>query len=214
MLPPLIYILTCFLFNVQALAEDSKFDLSWVKSLNQQAETFARSHQVEAKEIIDQALKTSTQQKHCRVAENLAHQAEKGVRQNLELSDSERNERYLSLLVFVSFSIPLETFKTLTAQVNQVGGKVVFRGLVKNSFKETAEKVKELQQEVIIDPTLFEEYQIEVVPTFVLRRGSKKKDYDQLSGNVSLEYVLEQFTSLGSLRPEALSLLKKLRRTP
>lgn len=210
MLPPLGYLFIFLVFNLSARAEESPYDLSWVKALNRETEKLSQSSQAEAKSVIDQALKASTQQKHCRVAENLAHNAEENVRQNLEFSDSERHARYPNLLVFVSFSMPVETLKSLAKQVNQIGGKIVLRGLVNGSFKQTAEKIKDLQKEVIIDPTLFDEYQVKVVPTFVLRNA--KEEHDQLSGNVSLEYALEQMSSKGTTKTETLELLNKLRK--
>ena len=222
-----ISLLSFFLFIKMAQADEKGIDsrdhssrtsLSWVKDLNVQAEKLAQTYQIEAKAIVQDAINSSSQQKHCQVAKDLAHQAEDIVRENLELSESEHSVRYPQLLVFISFSMPVETLKTLASQVNQAGGKVVLRGLVNGSFKNTAEKIKELQQEVIIDPTLFESYQIKVVPTFVLReknaKEGKEEAYDQLSGNVSLEYVLEQFSSLGTTRTEALHLLKALRSVP
>ena len=210
MLPPLGYLFIFLVFNLSARAEEGQYDLSWVKALNREAEKLSQSSQTEEKAIVDQALKASTQQKHCRAVESLAYNAEENVRQNLELKDSENHLRHPILLVFVSFSMPLGTLKTLVIQVNQVGGKVVFRGLVNGSFKQTAEKIKDLQEEVIIDPTLFNEYQVKVIPTFVLR--NTKEEHDQLSGNVSLEYALEQMSSKGTTKTETLKLLNKLRK--
>ena len=88
-------------------------------------------------------------------------------------------------LVFVSFSMPKASLKALVKQVNQADGKLVFRGLVNGSFKQMAEKLKELGAEVWIDPTLFEKYKITAVPTFVCRGR-------RLTGNVSLDYALKQ----------------------
>ncbi len=89
------------------------------------------------------------------------------------------------LLVFVSFSMPKSSLKTLAKQVNKADGKLVFRGLVNGSFKQMAEKLKELGEEVWIDPTLFEKYKITAVPTFI-HMGRR------LTGNVSLDYALKQ----------------------
>ena len=237
MLRSLVYLLIVLCLSFSVRAGENTFDHSWVKDLNVQVEKLANTYQIEAKAIVQDAISSASQQKHCRVAKDLAHQAENIVRENLELSESEHSVRYPHLLVFVSFSMPLEVLKTLAIQVNQVGGKVVLRGLVNGSFKNTAEKVKELQQEVIIDPTLFESYQVKVVPTFILQNKATKKDeetdsgksnsspvpsrrgdedrlYDRLSGNVSLEYVLDQFATLGTTRTEAIELLKKLRNAP
>jgi len=96
------------------------------------------------------------------------------------------DDKYPDLLVFVSFSMPMETLKTLNQQAIQHGGKLVFRGLVNNSFKEMALKLRELSAEALIDPTLFEKYQITQVPAIV-------KGHHKIVGNISLTYALEQF---------------------
>lgn len=147
-----------------------------------------------------------------------------------------RDPRYPQLLVFVSFSMPMPTLKALARDVNHVGGKLVLRGLVKGTFSEgnfpegsssegnfptgsfpkTLIKLQELQEEIIIDPTLFEAYQVERVPTFVLREkttesAEEKMTYDVLMGNVSLEFVLEQFAEKGDVKEQAKQLLQNLR---
>ncbi|HQS84686.1 MAG: type-F conjugative transfer system pilin assembly protein TrbC [Alphaproteobacteria bacterium 16-39-46] len=124
--------------------------------------------------------------------------------------------RYPELLVFVSFSMPIETLKVLAMQVNAIGGAIVFRGLEHGSFKNAAIKLKELGQESLIDPTLFEAYGVTDVPTFILREktteeANTKVLQDRLSGNVSLTHVLEQFSEQGDVQEVAQSLLKKLR---
>ena len=124
--------------------------------------------------------------------------------------------RYPELLVFVSFSMPIETLKVLAMQVNAIGGAIVFRGLEHGSFKDTVLKLKELGQEVLIDPTLFEAYGVTSVPTFVLREkpteeADTKVLHDRLSGNVSLTHVLEQFVELSDVPEIAQFLLNKLK---
>jgi type-F conjugative transfer system pilin assembly protein TrbC len=103
---------------------------------------------------------------------------------------------------------------------------VVLRGIVREkfptgsssegSFPETLIKLQELQEELLIDPTLFEAYQIEAVPTFVLREKptenvEEKITHDVLRGNVSLEFALEQFTEKGDVKERAQKLLQHLR---
>lgn len=103
-------------------------------------------------------------------------------------------ERYPSLLIFVSFSMSMATLKQLSQQADQAGGKLVFRGLINNSFKATIPKLKELGSEVLIDPTLFRTYKVDKVPAFVL-------SHDILYGNVSLSYALKKFAENGEVRP-------------
>ncbi len=213
-------------FTTLAQAEDKTCGLghalSWVKELNLQAEKLSTTSQQDAQAIVEIATKAASQGKQCAVAQNLVHQGEKSVRQTLthahkNVSKDEDNIRYPKLLVFVSFSMPLESLKALGTHVNQLGGRLVLRGLLNDSFRETAQKLKDLQEEVIIDPPLFEAYQVERVPTFVLRqkdtdRAEEEAVHDRLVGNVSLEYALEQFTSSGETHPEAAELLHVLRK--
>src|SRR5262249_16418139 len=113
-------------------------------------------------------------------------------------------ERYPRLLIFVSFSMPMATLKQLSQQAEECGGKLVFRGLVKESFKETIPKLKELGSEVLIDPTLFRTYKIDKVPAFVLQKKSptfpgELVPHDVLYGNVSLTYALKTFADKGEI---------------
>jgi type-F conjugative transfer system pilin assembly protein TrbC len=203
-------------FMTSALAEGDSpnhgSDPSWIKELTHQAEALSKTHQDEARSIVEGAI--AAQPKSCIAAKELVHHGNEIIHESLETRESE--SRYPRLLVFVSFSIPLPTLKALGSQVNAVGGNLVLRGLVKGSFKETAAKIKELQEEILIDPTLFESYGISSVPTFVLRSEGKGSaggsssgltpEDKLLSGNVSLEYALEQFALSGD--QEAIYLLK------
>ncbi|MBP9776883.1 MAG: type-F conjugative transfer system pilin assembly protein TrbC [Alphaproteobacteria bacterium] len=220
------FFIFCMSFTTLAQAEEKTCGLghalSWVKELNLQAEKLSTTSQQDAQAIVEIATKAASQGKQCAVAQNLVHQGEKSVRQTLthahkNVSKDEDNIRYPKLLVFVSFSMPLESLKALGTHVNQLGGRLVLRGLLNDSFRETAQKLKDLQEEVIIDPPLFEAYQVERVPTFVLRqkdtdRAEEEAVHDRLVGNVSLEYALEQFTSSGETHPEAAELLHVLRK--
>lgn len=213
-------------FTTLAQAEEKTcgldHDLSWVRELNLQAEKLSTTSQQDAQAIVEIATKTASHGKQCAVAQNLVHQGEKSVRQTLthahpNLAKDGDNIRYPKLLVFISFSMPLDSLKALGSHVNQLGGRLVLRGLFNGNFRETAQKLKDLQEEVIIDPPLFEAYQVEHVPTFILRQKNTDKAeeeavHDRLTGNVSLEYVLEQFTSSGETHPEAAELLHVLRK--
>jgi conjugal transfer pilus assembly protein TrbC len=104
------------------------------------------------------------------------------------------------LLIFVSFSMPEEVFLSLSKEIEKLGsGALVIRGLPKNSFKELAKKVFHLRERgvkspISIDPNKFEEYHIDSVPTFVRIKG---KDFDKITGNITLNYALEQFDKKG-----------------
>lgn len=211
-------------------------DLSWVNALNRQANSFSHSPQKDAQVIVQNVLSSASDTKNCSQAKELVRFGETGIRQTLmingnpkELSGLRATETgvkdthmddvfpYPKLLVFVSFAMPTESLKALNAQVSRIGGKLVLRGLVKGNFRETAQKLKELQIDIIIDPTLFEAYQVSRSPTFILRNASttnveEEVVFDLMTGNVSLEYVLEQFSAHGDAQHEALEMLKTLRR--
>lgn len=227
-------------------------DLVWVDQLNYQASNLSESNQREAKAIVNNVLNQGFKSKSCTVAQDLARQGEESIRQTLmgtdshqglSQVDSKRNDFvYPNLLVFVSFSMPGASLKALHAQVTRLKGKLVLRGLINGSFRETAQKLKDLQIEAIIDPILFEAYQAnsaqnhstlaslraksakktanfgpaQLGPMFVLRgtptnKADENVVFDCLTGNVSLEYVLEQFANNGETHSLAFELLKTLR---
>ena len=122
-------------------------------------------------------------------------------------------KRYPTLLVFVSWGMPLASLKDLGAQVSKLGGMMVFRGLLESSFRKTAEKLKELGTSATLDPTLFEAYGVKAVPTFIVRTeetdtAEDRPSQDRMTGNVTLVHALEQFAEKGEARHEAARLLE------
>jgi conjugal transfer pilus assembly protein TrbC len=107
---------------------------------------------------------------------------------------------YAGLNVFVSFSMGDETLKTLSQDVKKAKGKLLIKGLLNNSFKDTALKLQELGLVLDVDPKAFEENDIKVVPTFVVHKKGVK---DVLKGNVSLKYALETIEKSGENQIEA-----------
>lgn len=95
-----------------------------------------------------------------------------------------------SLYVFVSFSMPLHAIKELALQAEKHQARLIVRGLVDNSFKKTVQKISEFKSGLEINPTLFKEFNVKNVPTFVLLEKGQEKN--RLSGNVSLTYAAEQ----------------------
>jgi type-F conjugative transfer system pilin assembly protein TrbC len=243
MLPPLKWKFGILSLGVMCMTSvkgnrcSQKHDLSWVDKLNFQTETLSKSSQ-ESQTIVQNALESASNAKNCSSAKELVRLGEEGIRQTLmingnpkELSGSRTTETgvnntriddtapYPKLLVFVSFSMPSEALKALNTQVKRLGGKLVLRGLANGSFQQTAQKLKELQIDMIIDPTLFEAYGIKHSPTFILRSApttsaEEEVVFDLMTGNVSLEYVLEQFSYHGNTQAEALKMLKTSRREP
>ena len=74
-------------------------------------------------------------------------------------------------LAFASFSLPKNTLVTLLQDMKRVGGAVIFRGLIDNDFKKTMQAVRDLGAQdggALIDPTLFQRFNVSNVPTFVV----------------------------------------------
>ncbi|AIL12616.1 hypothetical protein IM40_02275 [Candidatus Paracaedimonas acanthamoebae] len=121
-------------------------------------------------------------------------------------------EKTPTVLVFASFSMPQATIKKLASDLKKIGGALVIQGLIKNSFKETALTLQKLGEDVLLDPTLFEKFNVTSVPTFIIFEGDLKDDhfiYDRLAGNVSLRFALEKVTQEGDIKSTHL-LLEKL----
>ncbi len=104
-----------------------------------------------------------------------------------ERSESEHSDQ---TLIFVSLSMPEASLKSLYFEAEQIGAVLVLRGLKDHSFKQTAEALQSLGIGVQIDPTLFKQYAIESVPTFVKSDGA---EYQSIRGNISLAYALARF---------------------
>ena len=102
------------------------------------------------------------------------------------------------LLVFVSFSMSDQTLTALHQGVSKVGGRLILKGLHKNSIQETYKKLKELAIDVDIDPPAFEECGIKGVPTFV-HVDKENHRQDRLMGNVSVDYVVRTFSEEGEV---------------
>lgn len=116
------------------------------------------------------------------------------------------------VIAFVSFAMPNDSLKAILEQVDRVGGTVVLRGLVNNSFKDTATAVARLVSDgspgIKVDPKLFSTYAIKTVPAFVVPTGT---EFDKISGNISLAAALEAIIREGDDPDTARRLLIELR---
>lgn len=109
------------------------------------------------------------------------------------------------LLVFMSFSAPVETWKDLSSQLEKTDGVFVVRGVPENSFEAFAKKVVELRQAGVgapidIDPEAFETYAIDRVPAIVLEEGTRN---DKVVGNVRLDAALIKIKEMGDAKDAA-----------
>lgn len=122
-----------------------------------------------------------------------------------------QNENADQILVFVSFSMPEASLKSLAQEAQRDASQrvstqgdtsqgaltqqhhvmLVMRGLYQDSFAKTAQKLQELGISIDINPELFEKHHIASVPTFVLVRNSHA--VLSLKGNVTLSFVAKEF---------------------
>lgn len=111
------------------------------------------------------------------------------------------------LMIFVSSSIPKSSLKDLMIQAKKFGGVLVFRGMI-GSLKNTAQFLGDISKEnvqAIIDPRLFDLFNIQVVPTIVLLKEATQDCstgncqitpiHDRISGNITLDYALETISN-------------------
>lgn len=114
-----------------------------------------------------------------------------------------------SLKVFVSFSLPEKTLQKLSQDVSKVGGILIIQGLPSNSFQVLHQKVSQLGIQVQLDPEAFERRKIVHVPTFIVESDGF---YDRLAGHVTLDHVLDVFSTKGETKIYSQELLRKLRK--
>lgn len=115
-------------------------------------------------------------------------------------------------LIFVSFSMPEDSLRALLAEAGRTGAPLVLRGLVDNSMQRTTARLGELlgtnngreasaesTPSLAIDPTLFERFDVDKVPAFVLPQdtispctpeGCPVPEHLKVAGDVSLAYAL------------------------
>lgn len=114
-------------------------------------------------------------------------------------------------LIFISFSMPESSLRSLLTEAARTDSPLVLRGLVDNSMKRTVARLGELlgtkdgdttgapTPSLAIDPTLFERFGIHKVPAFVLPQdaiaactpdGCPVPEHLKVAGDVSLAYAL------------------------
>ena len=136
-----------------------------------------------------------------RIGKNPLHEqeAQRKCPRSFSLAE-ETTPSELSLSVFISFSVPMESWKWLSKELEQIGGTFVLNGIPNGSFHEFALKIQALRKDGInapiqIDPLGFEQYQIKQVPTVIVSDG---KTFDKVSGNIPLRTALDLFIDSGS----------------
>lgn len=113
-------------------------------------------------------------------------------------------------MVFASLSMPQQSLKRLIRDTTRAGGIIVFRGFPNNNAKQFIAGMSKLadaegdEPNIGIDPRLFRAFNVQAAPTFVVASSdfelcsgfdciSDVPPHDRMTGNVTVEYVLESF---------------------
>jgi conjugal transfer pilus assembly protein TrbC len=121
-------------------------------------------------------------------------------------------------IIFVSFSMPDLSLKQIIYDASRYQVPVVIRGLYKNSFRKTIEKLFELIKEnnkggIAINPRWFKEYDIKAVPAVVVSQESVTKDgtkkSDVIYGNIPLKKALSIIAERGEVSNIARNILDR-----
>ena len=98
--------------------------------------------------------------------------------------------REVSVYVFVSHSMSDGALKAYFKEARANGATLVVRGLINDSFMETKAKCEDLQINYDVNPVLFDDYGIKVVPTII---SEEKKWVKKITGHIPLIEALRIF---------------------
>lgn len=105
-----------------------------------------------------------------------------------------------AIYVFVSNSMGKTLLSDYVIEAEKHDATLVFRGLVKGSFKEIGNLASEILQDknvgMIIDDNLYNKYSIQSVPTIILL-DEETGAFHKITGNVGLTNALGIFKELG-----------------
>ena len=132
------------------------------------------------------------------------------------------------VLIFVSFSMPMNSLREWSIQAQKIHAPLVIRGLVNDSFGDTQKAVKAMINDqgggVLLDPRLFQQYHITQVPAVVIHQQNNKscsknqscwnqEKFDVVVGDVGLESALQMIADRGDNAQTAQKLLAAWRST-
>ncbi len=142
-------------------------------------------------------------------------------RSTTELSTTTSGEQ---LLIFISASVPRESLKKLAQQAARVNVPLILRGVVEGDFPATAKFMRDIlgdeepRARAMIDPALFDRFDVKQVPAVVLVpdgacvagvRSCPKVTpaHVHIAGDVTLDYALDH---IARTHPESRTLANSL----
>lgn len=107
------------------------------------------------------------------------------------------------ILIFATFAMSDQALQNYARDLEKVGGRLIVRGLVDDSFTATKKRLETLGVPIDIDPPLFELFGVEHVPTIIHAQHQKgeyrQENADRIAGQVTLDYAVEVFSQSGTL---------------
>lgn len=142
--------------------------------------------------------------------QNLVEKLQQGMNTG---SSATSGEREFPAVYFVSLGIPHEGLLPMLQDAARLNIPATIRGLINNDFRQTASRVFELTKEdkgvgVQIDPTLYSDYHITVVPALVVTCPGH---YDVIRGSLPLRDALQKIAEQGECAGTARKLLEAAR---
>ena len=144
---------------------------------------------------------TSPDKKYETEVLQLKKQAGLLISQSISSTQVTKLEKY----VFISLAMPEQGLMDLLKQAKKEGFIPVLRGFKQGSYKKTVQALNQIITKtgygVIIDPELYKEVAIKVVPTYVVTQEAKAcqatqscmlRKSNKLSGNVTPEFAIQK----------------------
>ncbi|EHV9142503.1 type-F conjugative transfer system pilin assembly protein TrbC [Salmonella enterica] len=172
-------------------------DMSWIKQQQQELEAFKQNLQGQTL-----PLPIEQQRQINRLQEDISRQ---------QPSAQNGEKHAFPAIYFVSLGLPREGLLPMLRDANRYGIPATLRGLVNNDMRKTAATMFELAKEdknigVQIDPTLYTEYHITVIPALVVTCPGH---FDVIRGSLPLRQALERVAERGDCAATARQLLKE-----
>lgn len=121
--------------------------------------------------------------------------------QTLHNNHTNQCDKYDDLVfIFISMSMPQTLIQDYLRLPRSLNTKIILRGLVEQSFEKTTSAIRVLAEEgdvkrgiqnLVIDPLLFDAYDIERVPAVVVRSEKKSGQFDKVYGATTIMHALK-----------------------
>lgn len=142
----------------------------------------------------------------------------------LDMNKNNETKEYPQVLIFISFSMPDSVIKSYLRDAKEINAAIVIRGLINNSFKETAAKLQSLLHDsqgdgVQLNPLWFNTFNVNSVPSIVCIKDNvdclqsnicNENEFDVVRGDVSLRYALETINNRGEVKANLTPMINKL----